>query len=115
MKILVLTILILTSANAVALENSTVKIISNAIYLAEGGDKTRHPYGVESVKVKNKEEARRVCENTIRNNYKRWMLKGSPGKFLDFLGDRYCPPKGLFGTNNKNWKRNVRKLSGLDI
>jgi len=70
---------------------------------------------VESVNVKNKEEARRVCENTIRNNYKRWLLKGSPGKFLDFLGDRYCPPKGLFGTNNKNWKRNVRKLSGLDI
>lgn len=103
------------SVNAEDLRRSTLTTICNAIYIAEGGAKAKSPYGIESIKVRNKEEARRICENTIRNNYKRWQDKGSPGKFLDFLGDRYCPPKGWFGTNNKNWKHNVRKLSGLDI
>ena len=44
---------------------------------------------------------------TIVKNRHRWKTAGRPGKFIDFLADRYCPaavdPQG-----NENWKINVR-------
>ena len=73
------------------------------------GDPTR--YGVRSVKVKSKEEAQRILDNSVRNNRLRWEKAGKPGKFVDFMGKRWAPigaendPKGL----NVNWARNVRE------
>lgn len=81
--------------------------LADAIFVAEGGDLAKVPYGILSVPVKNKAEARRVCLNTIRNNWKRWEDGGKHGPFLDFLADRYCPPS-VDATGNANWKRNVR-------
>lgn len=84
--------------------------IVDAIYIAEGGSKTKHPYGILSVKVKNAKEARKVCFNTVRNNHRRWIKAGRPGDFIDFLQKRYCPvgaendPSGL----NIHWQKNVR-------
>jgi hypothetical protein len=52
--------------------------------------------------------------NTIRNNHTRWIRAGKPGKFLDFLADRYCP-KSADPVGNRNWKKNVRSISGLDF
>ena len=83
--------------------------IANAIYKAEGGRKTRHPYGILSVKVNSEAAARRVCLRTIRNNRRRWDQAGSPGEYLDFLADRYCPLQAD-PVGNRNWKRNVRAL-----
>lgn len=83
--------------------------LADAIYKAEGGDKAKAPYGILSVKVANREEARRVCINTIRNNLKRWEKAGKPGDYIDFLADRYCPPS-VDQIGNKNWKRNVKAL-----
>jgi len=56
----------------------------------------------------------KVCLNTIRNNHRRWEAAGKPGKFLDFLADRYCP-KSADPVGNRNWKKNVKSISGLDF
>jgi len=80
--------------------------IADAIYKLEGGTKTKHPYGVLSIKTNN---PRRVCLVTIYHNELRWKSQGSHGDYLDYLADVYCPrsadPKG-----NKNWHNNIHKL-----
>lgn len=88
--------------------------LANAIYRAEGGAKARKPYGVLSVSVANEQQARRVCENTIRNNYARWQAGGKRGSYVDFLADRYCPPT-VDRIGNANWKANVKKIYGREI
>jgi hypothetical protein len=78
--------------------------IANAIYKAEGGAKTRHPYGILT-KYKHT-TPKQACLNTIA--HARRDFQG--GDFISFLGSRYCPvgalndPRGL----NKNWVRNVK-------
>lgn len=89
-----------------ALNENDANRIADAIYLAEGGPKARVPYGILSMKVRDKSHARQICLNTIQNNYRRWKTSGSKEPFLDFLANRYCPPTDSVG--NKNWKRNVR-------
>lgn len=81
--------------------------IVQAIYVAEGGPKARVPFGILSVPVKDFADAKRICKNTVANNYRRWQTAGRPGAFLDFLADRYCPPKAD-PVGNTRWKRNVR-------
>ena len=81
----------------------------NSIYKAEGGDKTKYPYGIKSVKCDSKKECRRVCRNTIVNNVKRWekaKKKGDKRDYLTFLWHRYCPPKAH--KLNNNWLKNVK-------
>ena len=79
--------------------------LANAIYKAEGGARTKHPYGILA-KYKTT-TPRQACINTIKSNLKRW---NGQGDFIDALGKVYCPigasndPKGL----NKNWTRNVK-------
>ena len=79
--------------------------IANAIYKAEGGAKTRHPYGI--LAHYKHTTPRQACLNTIAHARRDWNGKGD---FLLFLQRRYCPigasndPKGL----NKNWLKNVK-------
>jgi hypothetical protein len=83
--------------------------IVNSIYLAEGGNKTKYPYGIKSIKTSN---PKRICENTVSNNYLRWQRAGKTNDFISFLGNRYCPigakddPHNL----NSNWIKNVNKF-----
>lgn len=91
-----------------ALTDTEANRLADAIYVAEGGPKAKVPYGILSIKVRDKTHARRICLNTIRNNYRRWTDGGKKGEFLDYLGDRYCPPSDCDG--NRNWKRNVRRI-----
>jgi hypothetical protein len=86
---------------------TNILAIVAAIYIIEGGDNTRYPYGIKSVPVRDKAEARQVCENTVRNNLVCWERAGRPGEYLDFLADRYCPPS-VDPVGNRNWKRNIR-------
>ncbi len=85
--------------------------LANAIYLAEGGTKTRHPYGILT-KYK-KTTPRQACINTIKSALKRY--KGTDEGFIAFLGKTYCPvgakndPKGL----NKHWVKNVKYYYNL--
>lgn len=100
-----LSILLLISAAALAQESVDVNRLADAIYRAEGGTKTRHPYGI-LVKYKTT-TPRQVCINTINHALRDW---NGEGDFISFLGARYCPvgaandPTGL----NKNWIKNVR-------
>jgi len=80
--------------------------MADAIYKAEGGANTKHPYGVKSVSTT---DARKTTLVSINNNWKRWQQAGSKGDFVDFMANRWCPvvsdPVG-----NKNWKVNVKKM-----
>lgn len=87
--------------------------IADAIYKAEGGIRASKPYGILSIKVKNKDHARKICLNTIRNKYKNWQLAGSKGDFIFYLGSIYCPAahdkKG-----NAVWAKNVNFFLNKD-
>lgn len=82
--------------------------IVNAIYLAEGGAKTAHPYGILA-KYKHT-TPRQACLNTIKHKHIQWLAAGGKGDFLIYLSQHYCPvgaandPGGL----NRNWVKNVR-------
>lgn len=106
-----LALLILLASNALALDADR---IASAIYRVEGGGKAKAPYGILSIKVSSEQQARKVCINTIKNNHARWIKAGRPGKYLDFLADRYCP-QAADPVGNRNWKRNIRRISGLDF
>ena len=82
--------------------------IADAIYLAEGGKKAKKPFGILSVPCSGYSDCRRICLNTIRNNFKRWQKAGSQGDFIDFLGSRYAPVESH--PLNKNWIPNVKRL-----
>lgn len=79
--------------------------IVNAIFLAEGGTKTKYPYGIQSVKTAN---PRKVCETTVRNTFIRWQQSGQTNGFIEYLGGRYCPVSGDKTGLNKNWVKNVK-------
>ncbi len=85
----------------------------DAIKTAEGNNN----YGILSVPCNKGADCRKVCRNTVRKTWGRFLRskglkKGNSSQlyaFVDFLGNRYCPvgakndPNGL----NVNWKRNV--------
>ena len=87
-----------------------VERLADAIYKAEGGAKTRHPYGILQ-KYKHT-TPRQACINTIRSKHREWVRLGSKGDYLVYLASRYAPigvandPTNL----NKNWLNNVKKL-----
>lgn len=77
--------------------------VVNAIYIAEGKDKTLYPYGIKSVSYSGSEEARKICNNTVRNHYRRWQACSCKKDFISCLGKRYCPNP----TETKIWIKNV--------
>ncbi len=102
------------------MSESDAEKIADAIYKVEGGKKAKVPYGILSVKVKNEQEARKACLNTIRNNFKRWKKAGAKGNYLDYLAEIYCPTKGNNLSEaekkcNKNWRPNLKKILGSDF
>lgn len=88
----------------------SVERLADSIFLAEGGHKTRHPYGILT-KYKTT-TPRQACKNTIVNQAKRHAEHNCGKDFLTCLRDRYCPlnakndPTGL----NVNWLRNVKQI-----
>lgn len=81
---------------------------ADAIYWAEGGEKTAHKYGI--LKRYRHTTPRQACINTIRHKYRDFLSGGHSGSFLAYLASRYAPlnaandPTGL----NKNWIKNVQ-------
>ena len=111
--ILIITLIIIALPKTKPAE---IKIYSNdqiadAIYLAEGGEKAKVPFGILSVECEGYDACRRVCLNTIRNNRKRYVDYGYKDydTYLEFLASRYAPlnadndPQRL----NKHWLKNV--------
>lgn len=92
--------------------------IVDSIYIIEGGAKTKYPYGIKSINTGgNKEKARQICLNTVRNNYQRWQISDKKYDYLEFLQRRYCPvgahddPRNL----NSNWLNNLRRILGREF
>jgi hypothetical protein len=102
---------ILTVCVKMAASDIDANKLANAIYIIEGGKATKYPYGVKSVVTRgNRAKARKICINTIRNTYKRWLEENKPNNFLDYLADRYCPPS-VDRVGNLRWKVNIRKFA----
>lgn len=86
--------------------------LADAIYKAEGGSKTSHPYGI--LKHYKTTTPRQACINTIKSNLKRYKASKSQEDFILFMSRSYCPigasndPYGL----NKHWVKNVRFFYG---
>jgi hypothetical protein len=103
-------------ANAKLLGNPSIEQqayfdkLTQVIYQIEGGAKAKYLYGIVSIKYKNEAEAKKICTNTIRNNWYRWKQNSKGMTFDAYLAGVYCPvgaandPKGL----NVNWLRNFR-------
>jgi hypothetical protein len=110
-KILIGLVLVMAvSAMAEPINTNYLNKVVKAIYQVEGGAKTKYPYGIKSINTHGDvAKAKRICENTVRNNYARWIKAGREGSFLDFLADRYCPPSAD-PQGNVNWKKNIHKL-----
>ena len=87
---------------------ATVEQIADAIYLAEGGAKTAHPYGIMAHYQHT--SPRQACINTILHAQKDWDGKGD---FIEYLAKRYAPVgcKNDNGTN-KFWAQNVKYFMG---
>jgi hypothetical protein len=89
--------------------------VVDAIYKAEGGAKTRHPYGIVSIPTYgDKKLAKKYCYNTVKNQWARHERHFCGKDYLTCLRDRYAPlaasndPKGL----NRNWLKNVKTFMG---
>lgn len=105
----IISLITLLSFSAIAAEQMSdqrANQIADAIFRAEGGTNTHYPYGIKSVKTSN---PRKICINTIKNNYLRWQIDGSKGNYLDYLAARYCP-KASDPIGHTNWVRNIHKL-----
>jgi len=89
---LIICLSILFIGNAFSCEYTNEEICQS-IYIIEGGEKTNFPYGIKSVSCNGKEECKKVCLNTVRNNRKRFSDYGHREykTFLEFLTSRYCP------------------------
>lgn len=107
--ILIIFILLLDWVNcfiARSEESYTNEEICQAIFFAEGGLKTRYPYGIKSVYCGNIEECKTICLRTIENNRTRYLQYGYKEfhSYLNFLASRYCP---ISVSGCENWLSNV--------
>ena len=103
----------LVNVSAIASEPRQLDVdrMVNAIYRLEGGSTAKWLYGIRSVHYADAAEAKHICENTVRNNWRRWIKAGRPGLYEDFLCDRYCPASSD-PIGNANWRRNVKRIYG---
>lgn len=82
----------------------------HAIYLAEGGSHTRHPYGV--LAHYRHTTPLEACQNTVRHKWHDYLKLTVQTRqevtFLNYLTNKYCPVgcDNDIGTN-KNWSKNV--------
>ncbi len=82
--------------------------LATAIWHAEGGAKTRHPYGILA-KYK-QTTPRQACINTIRSAKRRYIKTNQRMDFIKFLSLTYCPIGAKNDPSNLNtyWLKNVR-------
>ena len=110
-KILILlsitAVFMMTARVLFASEVINVPVLADAIYKAEGGANTRHPYGI--LKKYKVTTPRQACINTIKSGLKRYQTDTKGLEFIPFLAQTYCPigakndPTGL----NRHWVKNV--------
>lgn len=93
-----------------ASEIINVEKLATAIYYAEGGSHTNHPYGI--LAHYKTTTPRQACLNTIKSAIRRYEKTNQRMDFVKFLSLTYCPigakndPAGL----NANWYTNVSRI-----
>jgi hypothetical protein len=87
------------------------EVICNAIYKIEGGESAKKPYGILSVECHGEQACRRICINTVQNEFTRWQAGDGLAKdYLESLALRYAPigvandPTNL----NRHWLKNLK-------
>lgn len=97
------------------ISSNQISSIVSAIYKIEGGAKTKYPFGIKSINTNgNYEKARRICQNTVINNIKRFKLQNTYTNYFLFLADRYCPPSSD-RQGNLNWRKNIQVILGQEF
>ena len=113
--ILIALALLITLIGKVCAEEINVNKLADAIYWAEGGANTNHPYGI--LATYKHTTPRQACINTIKSAIKRFNKQTKEKDFVHFLSLTYCPI-GCDNDNgtNKYWEKNVKfhyaKLKG---
>ena len=83
--------------------------IVDIIYIIEGGDKAKKPFGVLSVPCNGYDDCRQICYNTVVNSFTRFQADGSQGDFLEALAKRYAPINSdTDNGTNKFWLANMK-------
>ena len=101
------------SPEDIALANKMVGVFNPAIKKAENDKKF---FGVRTDPMpKTPAEAEKILNNSIVNNFVRWRMEGSKGKFIDHMRKRWAPLTSEGATNdpknlNVNWAPNVRSF-----
>jgi len=76
--------------------------ICSSIYIIEGKEKARQPFGIETIECRTYEKCEQICYNTIENNRVRFANQTEEKDYLTFLAKRYCPP------NWKWWEKTLK-------
>lgn len=80
----------------------TKEEICSAIWVIEGKEQARQPFGIETIECKTFEKCQQICFNTVENNKVRFKNQTKEKNYLKFLAKRYCPP------NWKTWLKNLK-------
>lgn len=87
----------------------TTEEICLAIYIIEGKEKARQPFGIETIECETYEKCEPICFNTVNNNRIRFKNQTKEKHFLTFLAKRYCPPNWEIWLKNLNFYLEKRK------
>ena len=103
-KIIILTLLwiLFVTVYIAYAEEYTAKEICDVIYIIEGKEKARQPFGIETIECKTYKRCEQVCWNTVNNNKERFKKQKEEKDFLKFLAKRYCP------YNWEIWLKNLK-------
>jgi len=99
--ILMLMMAISTICYSKNMDQNSKEEICSAIYIVEGKEKARQPFGIETIECKTYDRCEQICFNTVENNRIRFANQTKEKDFKTFLAKRYCPP------NWKVWLKNL--------
>jgi len=102
-KIILLTLIFLNLCIILYAKEYNTKEICDIIYIIEGKEKARQPFGIETIECKTYERCEQICHNTINNNLVRFKNQKEEKDFLKFLAKRYCPPNWEIWLKNLTW------------
>lgn len=100
------------SSTAYAADEVFFNRVVDAIYIIEGSERAVKPFGILSVPCSSYSECRRICLNTVRNNYRRWEKSDKVLTYFEFLASRYAPIGAENDPNNLNrhWLKNLEQV-----
>jgi hypothetical protein len=113
MKNILLIILIsLYSISYSYAQDYDAKELCDIIYIIEGEERARQPFGIETIECKTYERCEQICHNTINNNKIRFKNQTKEKDYLTFLAKRYCPPNWEVWLKNLKWYLKKGKQNG---